>query len=362
MEEILKSCVTLEEAAEKFSLAELLDFVRERTLQDWLRQNFYEDEAQLIENAVTKEIGEVAIKLLICKIFRIDIKTLSAEDFAEISEFIAKKQFATTIIDGTNHGDKKVAVVQNQRELINALRGGAEVVYLCGGEFKIPFQRPNMIYIGRQNAIVDINAEENLNLDELNIILEDLQVCMHNQIELRAEKSKNLKILNGTKTTLGLRPTLKEIFEILQGRYTFESPREFKLRAENISGVAVGYVLLKAENYNYDAEKFILNPKWNLDYISVLKDFLDANFELKLSPELARKLYENERELQIFADFTAKDGVLKILVFYLETNELGRLELISYRNEFNCASSSSSFNGAGYGLDIISYFDEDDDD
>ena len=166
-------------------------------------------------------------------------------------------------------------------------------------------------------------------------------------------QSKNIKVLDGSKITLGERPTLKEIFDILRGRGAFESPETFKARAEDVKGVAVGVVLLEDKNYNFDAAQFQFKPRWDFEYISILKDFASGKiFSVKLQPHDAETLYINERKLQIFADFTYRSGKLTILKLYFDTKTLGRIEIeVTLRGEK--VSIESSGGGLGYGLDII---------
>ena len=181
-----------------------------------------------------------------------------------------------------------------------------------------------------------------------------MQVYLHHAINLRAEKSTNVKVIDGSRTTLGEHPTLKEIFDILRGRKAFESPEKFKSRAENRRGISVGVALLDEKNFDFDAEQFNFSPRWNFDYISVLKDFAAGKiFSVKLSPAEAEKLYDNERKLQIFADFTTRGDKLTIAALYFDTKTFGRIA-ITVRDKFYVGSSSMF--GLGYGLDIITAY------
>ena len=196
-------------------------------------------------------------------------------------------------------------------------------------------------------------SESDIDLDAKNIVLEDLQIFLHYPVTIKAENSKNIKIINGTKKALGVHPTLKEIFEILRGRNAFESAEKFRRCVENIRDAAVGNVLLEDKNYNYDAEYFSVKPNWNFEYIAVLKDYAhDRNFDVPPAPANAELLDNNERKLQIFADLTYIDGKITILNLYLETNTLGRILIENGVRELNNAASSS-FYGLGYGLNII---------
>ena len=345
------------ELAENFLLEELLNFAKQRNLQEWLAENFYASEARKVAAAINNEVADADLKLLICKLFNLPLETLSAEEAEEISATVAKNQRRELFIKKIPGDDRKIDFVENQAELFKALQGEAQIIYLCGGEFRIPLNRRGVTYIGCENAVVDVDEEFDIDFDAAEIVLEDLQIYLHNPIKITAAQSKNLKILDGSKKILGDRPTLKEIFDILRGRKSFETPEGFKSRAENIQQAAVGVALLDDKNYDIDAAQFDFKPQWNFDYISVLKDFAaDKKFSMTLRANDAENLYSNERKLQIFADFTAQGGKLTILNLYFATKTLGKI-MIEAALIAEKISSTSSGGELGYGLDIITAYE-----
>ena len=345
------------EVAENFSLDELLNFARENNLQEWLAENFYSFEARKVTSAINKKSDDTELKLLLCKIFDMSPENLSADELEKISAAVEKNHRRELFMEKSSD-NRKSAFVETQGELVRALNDDAKLIYLCGGEFRIPLDRGEITYIGCENAIVDLDEEDFIDLDAGDIILENLQIYLRHSNGLRAEKSENIKIIDGSKKILGDRPTLKEIFDILRGRKTFESPENFKQRSENIRGAAIGLTLLEEKNYDFDAAQFNFRPQWDFEYISALKNFVIwKNFSVKLAPQDAENLYGNERKLQIFADFTYSGSKLTILNLYFDTKTLGRVAIeITLRVE-KISSGSSSVFGLGYGLDIIAAYD-----
>lgn len=361
-EKNLFDCYSLQEVAENFSLAELFTLTKQKNLDEWLESNFYTAESQQIIAALENKVSDAELKLTICKIFNLDMENLSADELDEISKITAEKQRQELFFGDHSNDGKKFVVVETQRELVKALRDGAEVLYLDGGEFRIPHNLHGKTYIGRNNAVIDFTDDGDIDFDERDIIFEDLQIYIQNPITLRVEKSRNVKIIDIGKKTIGEHPTLKEIFEILRGRNTFETAEMFKQRAENIRGVAVGTVLFNAADYNVDNAKFSFKPKWDMEYIAVLKDYVDGrNFFLTLSPADAQHLYANQRKCQIFADFTCIDGKLTILNLYFEFEILGRIAveniLSTMLNDANKFSSGSGIFALGYGLELITDYE-----
>lgn len=331
------------ELVENFSLAELVDFAQQRNLQEWFEENFYAAEAKKVAAAISNEASVAELKLLICELFDLPLDTLSAEDLEEVSALAEQKLFAKT--------PKENKLVKTQRELVRAIKDGDKKIYLCGGEFRIPLNRNGITYIGRDNAVIDLDEDFDVDFDKCEIFLEDVQVYLHHPINIKAEQSHNVKIIDGSKKVLGERPTLKEIAEVLRGKNAFETPEDFKTRVEKICGVAVGSTLLDDKDYDIDAAQFNFKPRWDFDYIPIVKDFAaDKKFSVKLQPQDAESLYNNERKLQLFADFTHQGGKLTVRNLYFAPKTRGKVII---EGSLPAEEVSSSSGGLGYGLDII---------
>ena len=342
------------ELAENFSLEELIKFTRQKDLQKWFAENFYASEARKVAEEISVESSGAELKLLLCKLFDLSPDILSTSELEEVSEIVARNHRRKLFMQRIPGDDRKAAFVERQGELVRALNDDAKLIYLYGGEFRIPLNRRGITYVGCENAVIDFDEEFDLNLDACEIVLENVQVYLHHAINLQAANSKNVKIINGSKKILGVRPTLKEIFEILRGRRAFESAENFKARAEEIRGAAVGVVLLEDKDYTIETAQFQFQPRWDFEYISVLRDFIaDKKFSVKVHSKDVANLYSNERKLQIFADFTYRGGKLTILNLYFDTKTLGRVAILITE----IISSVSSGFGLGYGLDIINNYE-----
>lgn len=344
------------EVAENFSLEELIYFARQRNLHEWLAENFYAGDARKVAAAINDNSTDAELKLLLCKIFNLSPEILSAEDLEEISAVVEKNQRREIFVQKIPGDDRKFAFVENHGELVKALKDGVQLIYLCGGEFAIPLNRHDVTYVGCDNAVVTLDDDLDIDLDAPGIVLENLQVVLRHSINLHAENSRNIKIVDASKKFLNAIP-LKDMLEILRGKKSFESATDFKTRAENLRGVAVGETLLDDTDYDFDAARFEFLPQWNFDYISVLKNFAGKNFSVNISPAAAENLYGNERHLQIFADFTAVDGKLTIARLYFDTKTSGVVEISVAARDENFVGSSSIF-GLGYGLEIITAYED----
>ena len=316
----LPEYANLDSIKKEFSLPELVQLSREENFAEWLTVNLYAGEAQQLLDIVENDGTDAEVAAVLCKIFKYKFDELSDNELSQISAVINRARARVS---------NKAVVVENQADLAHAIWAtGSEVICLNGGEFKIALGVPNKTYKGFNNAVVDIFFDKDIDLDAQNITLENLQVCLRSPIQIKMDNYKNVKVINAFKTILNENISADEIADVLRGRSPFESAEQFRARAENIKGLAVGTVLLEDKNYKFDEQTFKIAPEWNFDYISVLRDFTaNKSFTLKIAPADAEKLYADERKLQIFADLTFADNKLTIASLYLETQSAGRVYL-----------------------------------
>jgi hypothetical protein len=308
---------TVEEIRDNFTIAELVDKAKNENLSEWLASNFYLGQAQKVLDLVENDANDAEIFAILCRIFKIDMNALTDEEAAKISHSLE------TIRARLNN---KAIVAECQADLARAVWGGADVIVLSGeDEFNIALGVPSKTYRGENNTLIEIFYDEDVNLDEKNIVIENAQIFLRSNINFTANNSKNIKVIRGNKKKLD-GDDLTEVFKILKGKSPFESIDNYRQRAENVKGVAVGYALFKSADYNFDAQSFGFAPTWDLKFIDVLRDFVKGKkFTVKVAPDVAEKIYFNERKLQIFADFTFADNKLTIASLYLETANAGRV-------------------------------------
>lgn len=314
----LPEYATVEEIRNNFTITELVEKAKNENLSEWLASNFLLGQAQKLLDLVENDAGDKEIFALLCRIFQIDMNGLSEDEAKEISASLDNIRSRLA---------NKAIVAEDQADLARAVWGGADTIILRGeSEFSIPIGVPNKKFVGENNTVIEIFYDEDINLDEKNIVLENVQIFLRSPINLTINKSQNVKVITGNKKTLAPENDLSEVFKVLKGRSPFESVDSYRQRAENCKGVAVGYALLKSSNYEYDSNSFKIEPVWDLKFIDVLRNFVAGKkFTIKIAPEVAERLYYNERKLQIFADFTFAENKLTIASLYLETQGAGRI-------------------------------------
>lgn len=317
MEKKFPEYAELEEIKKEFSITELVDIAKNSQLAEWLASNFYLGQGQKLLDVVENGGSDDEIFAILCRIFNWKIGDLSEDEMAKIMHSLDKIRARL---------NNKAAVAENQSELAAAVwSGSADTICLLGENlFYIPLGTTNKKFIGEGNTLIEIFYDEDVDLDAKNLVIENAQVFRRTPNNLKMDNSRNVKVIDGFKKTLN-GDDLREVLNVLQGRSPFESIEQYRQRAENCKGVAVGYVTLYSGNYNFDEQTFIIEPTWDLKYMPCLKNFVvGKKFSLKLTPEVAQNLYNNERRMQIFADLTFSDK-LTVASLYLETNSAGRI-------------------------------------
>lgn len=316
MEKKFPEYASLEEIKQEFSINELVDVAKNSQLAEWLASNFYLGAGQKLLDVVENGGSDDEIFAILCRIFNVKIGDLSEDEISKIMHSLDKIRLRL---------NNKAAVAETQSELAAAVwSGSADTICLLGENlFYIPLGTTNKKFIGDGTTIIEIFYDEDVDLDAKNIVIENAQIFRRTPNNLTMNNSRNVKVIDGFKKTLA-GDDLREVLNVLQGKSPFESVEQYRARAENCKGVAVGYVTLKRNNYNFDEQTFYIEPVWDLKYTPALKNFVvGKKFSLKLAPNIAQDLYNSERRLQVFADFTYSDK-LTVASLYLETASAGR--------------------------------------
>ncbi|MBR2179443.1 MAG: hypothetical protein IJ862_03485 [Selenomonadaceae bacterium] len=347
---------SLEQLLQNVNLAELVALAKDNSLQEWLENKFYNEQADSLNLDIIQKLDDDELRLEICETLEIDMMTLSDYDVRALERALEKRRKKSLFSEES----EDYIAVESQPELMKALAtSNKSVVYLCGGEFQIPLSKSHMTYIGRNNAVVDIVSKQPVNLDTQNISLKSLTVYLRylEEDQITANESSNLTFVLGNRVALDPELTLNEINDFLQGRTTFETCEDFAKRSEKFSGVIIGETLLKEEDYNIDNHVFALKPTWRMNYLKTIKKFADNKyFSLIVAANVAKQLYDG-RKLLIYADF-GTDGSEAIIKNIFLMSDFGRIPIIVTNipliNVIDLCGSGSG--GLGYGLELINAY------
>lgn len=153
---------TISELREHFVLDEAIDYMQNRTLYRWLKQLYYEREADAVRKLRVSVGGSFSgrNKRELCAILGIDYENVMADKDKEAFDrhIEAVKRFTTdeTILKNS------AIVALNQKQLAKLLNDGEKKIYLCHNEFSIPLKKTGVHYMGVDNPVISnaLTAEQ----------------------------------------------------------------------------------------------------------------------------------------------------------------------------------------------------------
>ncbi len=163
---------TIEELRDNFDLESVLGYFANGKLATWLKDRYYDSEANAIE-ALSVEDSELNRKLM--SILGVSVDENTAEiDMDTIQRQNEKLLLLRQFTDDKAIIDNVDCVAFNQDDLLDIIDEGSKKIYLCQGEFDIPLSVKDVTYIGLQNPIVLLRAYDNVNFASLNLKFIDI--------------------------------------------------------------------------------------------------------------------------------------------------------------------------------------------
>lgn len=153
---------------DNFDVEALIDYVFDGKLAKWLRDRFYDEEADAIDSL---EQDDPDLEDKMYDIFQVD-PPMSEEEIAWRNERLAKLKEYTTDEDILERVDD---VAFDQQDLSDLIDDDVEEIFLCGGRFTIPLKVENKTYIGIGDAVAVIRSTVPIDFDDLNIHFKDIR-------------------------------------------------------------------------------------------------------------------------------------------------------------------------------------------
>lgn len=160
---------TLDELKENYNSEKAVESFLDGRLLTWLDDRYYEDEAARVrELSEQGDRDKLAVKL--GEIFGVKVETEVDVDVLEIRREKLEKLRKITSDDNILANADSAAF--SQEDLGDLLDEGAEVIYLCGGSFRIPLSVENVRYIGVNSPVITIKCRGTIDLSEKGIAIE----------------------------------------------------------------------------------------------------------------------------------------------------------------------------------------------
>ena len=362
IEQRLEKCLTLEDLNDNFSLEELVSMAETGILQKWLSLHLLESQAKMLDGNIS---GRDSLILILCDALSVDIAKLSNNETDMVSAALRREREKAK---RERECGKDGIIVTNQAELVKALEDeSVRKVYLYDEEFSIPLNRSHITYDGRNNALINITAQndEFLDFDGNEVYFYNLMLAFHYlephrvNINHSSQNHNHLIFLHGNRINIDDSIASHEMAAFLAGRVPFESAEKFADRAKRFQGIIAGKTYLRDSDYDIWHQVFRINPVWNVKFIEAIRRYV-RGFQLVFPIECqeASELYERERAQLIYADFaTDKDNaVIKRLYLHTAGGQGKIYPIYRLRTEKPWGLGSGS-GGAGYGLDLINDYD-----
>lgn len=152
---------TMPELKAAFDLKQAMLYLADNKLEQWLRDRYYEDEADAVAS-LDRNAPDLASQL--CSIFEVpyEEEDMSMEEAVKRGERIKRLK---EITDDEELIQKIDQVAFSQEELADLLDEGLKTIYLCGNDFIIPARIKGVTYIGIQTTL-DISRGKRMRCEE----------------------------------------------------------------------------------------------------------------------------------------------------------------------------------------------------
>mgnify|MGYP000821716804 FL=1 len=164
---------TIEELRENFDLEGVLGYFANGKLVIWLRDRYYNGEADAIENLSS---ADEKLSKKICSILKVEY----SEEVSDIDiESVKRRNEKIALLKQLDESEQLIAKVDavafNQDDLLDILDTGTEkMIYLCQGDFEVPLTIKNITYVGIDNPSVLLRAYDNVDFSSLNLKFVDI--------------------------------------------------------------------------------------------------------------------------------------------------------------------------------------------
>lgn len=354
----LARCMNIEALRDVFSLEELLALTGDGLLQKWLVSRLLEPQAKMLDGDIRAR-GRDALLLRLCEALSVDVLGLPDDEAALITAALHREHSRT---QREHECGTDGIIVTNQEELIEALADeDVHKVYLYHGIFSIPLQRGHITYDGRDNALIEIQAQGDdvLDFDGSEVYFYNLTLVFHfveaQQVRI-AHSSQNhnhVIFLRADRISWDSDIFPHEAMDLLTGRMPFETAEHFAERAKRVRGIIVGKTYLTDTDYDIGHQAFFLHPVFGITFIEAIRRYVrGARLVFPIDAEEAAHLYESERAQLLYADFAADQDTAVIVCLYLHMDG-GQGKIYPVHCLRNASSWSLSSRGGGYGLDLI---------
>ena len=164
---------TIEELRANFNLESVLGYFANGKLSTWLKDRYYDNEADAIDelSPTDKKLSKKT-----CSILKVEY----SEEVSDIDiESVKRRNEKIALLKQLDESERLIANVDavafNQDDLLDILDTGTEkMIYLCQGDFEVPLTIKDITYVGIDNPSVLLRAYDNVDFSSLNLKFVDI--------------------------------------------------------------------------------------------------------------------------------------------------------------------------------------------
>lgn len=179
---------TLEELKANYDIESILNYYFSGKLKVWLEQRFYGVELEQLEGL--SEMVEHDIPQMLCSIFEQDFpdtsKSVSESFLVKRKKIETVRQFTDdlTILENIDF----VATSQEELEGILAMGNNISKIFLLGEQFEINEKTEKVEYIGINQPIVKLNADEKFDAKKHQIFFKNVILTADSEIKINGDQ------------------------------------------------------------------------------------------------------------------------------------------------------------------------------
>lgn len=162
---------SMEELREHFSLARVLEYIRNGKMVTWLKDRYVDDIAgsietlDLLSDSLAKEVSEI---------FDVPYDEKAQEELEKAAMRLDRIKKLRKYTDEKKYVTEIDKVAFNQDELYDLLDEDENTIFLCGNRFSIPLAKKGITYIGINKPTVVVDSKVEVDWVEVNISIENV--------------------------------------------------------------------------------------------------------------------------------------------------------------------------------------------
>ena len=272
---------SMEELREHFSLARVLEYVKNGKMVIWLKDRYVDDIAGLIEEL---DISSDSLAKEVSEIFDVPYDEKAQEELENAAMRAERVKKLKRYTDEKKYIAEIDRVAFDQDELYDLLDDDQTTIYLCGSRFSIPLAKKGITYIGINTPTVVIDSKVEVDWEAVDISVEN---AVYDE-----KYQKVIESANATKQQL-YEKAVEHVKKNTGDGYVKDTYMSVLFHPNEVEKIKENFVLIKNEMANtfYDEDEEIRTT------VNLIKE------------EMSDTFYDEDEEIRKPLEITKESGV-----------------------------------------------------